>query len=50
MFTFVFGTIFAIAFNAHVCATNPADPASVIEAMKPDAVCEIRKAEYKFNP
>lgn len=49
MFTFVFGTIFAIAFNAHVCATNPADPASVIEAMKPGA-CAVRKEEYKFNP
>lgn len=49
MFEIVFYPIIAIAFNAHICATNPADPASVIEALKP-GVCEVRKEEYKFNP
>ena len=48
MFEIVFYPIIAIAFNAHVCATNPADTASVLAAMKP-AACAVRKEEYKFN-
>lgn len=48
MFAIVFGPIFAIAFNAHVCATDPATPSSVIAAMKPGA-CPVREEVYKFN-
>ncbi len=48
MFILVFGPIVAFAFNAQVCATNPADTASVIAAMKPGA-CAVRKEEYIFN-
>ena len=49
MFEIVFYPIIAIAFNAHICAVNPADTASVVEAMNP-GVCAARKEEYKFNP
>lgn len=49
MFEIVFYPIIAIAINAHICATNPADTQSVIDAMKPGA-CAVRQEIYKFNP
>ena len=49
MFEIVFYPIIAIAFNAHICAANPADVHSVLYAMKP-GVCLERKEIYKFNP
>jgi len=48
MFAIVFFPIFAIAFNAQVCAVNPASTASVLEAMKPNA-CAIREEVYIVN-
>jgi|NOAtaT_6_FD_contig_21_12114700_length_222_multi_4_in_0_out_0_1 hypothetical protein len=44
----IFFPIFSVIFNIQVCATNPADPASALAALKPGA-CAIRKEEYKFN-
>lgn len=49
MIGFIFTTIIAVAANAHVCAANPADTQSVLDAMKP-GVCAVRKEEYKVNP
>jgi len=48
MFAMVFFPIFAFAFNAQVCAVNPANTASVMAAMKP-SVCAIRQEVYSFN-
>ena len=48
MFVVLFGAVFSIALNAHVCAVNPADTASVLEAMKPGA-CAERQEVYKVN-
>lgn len=48
MVVFLFGTIIAIAANAHICASNPTDTASVLEAMKPGA-CVERQEIYNVN-
>ena len=48
MFVFLFGTLIAIAANAQVCAVNPADTQSVIDALKPGA-CVVRQEVYKVN-
>lgn len=48
MLVFVFGTIIAIAANAQVCAVNPADTQSILDAMKPGA-CVERQEIYNVN-
>lgn len=45
---FLLAVAFALAFNAQVCAKNPADTDSVLKAMKP-GVCKIRKEVYIVN-
>lgn len=49
MFVMVFGPLLSLAINAQVCAVNPADTQSVIDAMRPGA-CAKREEVYIVNP